>query len=54
MGACLCHGVVQDLVAKRGEGSWVWTSDGKKLLDMTSGAVRSTPWHCAEHVSISA
>ena len=32
--------MAQDLVAKRGEGTWVWTTDGRKLLDMTSGEGR--------------
>lgn len=27
----------QDMVAKKGAGSWVWTSDGRKFLDMNSG-----------------
>lgn len=26
-----------DIVMKRGEGSWLWTHDGRKLLDFTSG-----------------
>lgn len=26
-----------DIVMKRGSGSWIWTTDGRKLLDFTSG-----------------
>ncbi|KAF1334884.1 4-aminobutyrate transaminase, partial [Globisporangium splendens] len=35
----LAHGVGRafDIVMKKGKGSWVWTSDDRKLLDFTSG-----------------
>lgn len=29
--------VASDLIIERGKGSWVWTTDGKKWLDFTSG-----------------
>lgn len=29
--------LANDLIIERGEGTWVWTTDGKKLLDFTSG-----------------
>jgi hypothetical protein len=32
--------VSNDLVIEKGKGTWVWTTDGKKWLDFTSGIVR--------------
>jgi 4-aminobutyrate aminotransferase len=29
-----------DLIIEKGQGTWVWTTDGKKWLDFTSGIVR--------------
>lgn len=29
--------IANDLIIERGKGSWVWTTDGKKWLDFTSG-----------------
>jgi acetylornithine/succinyldiaminopimelate/putrescine aminotransferase len=29
--------VASDLIIERGKGSWVWTTDGRKWLDFTSG-----------------
>jgi hypothetical protein len=37
---------VQDVVAARGEGSWVWTSDGRRLLDFASGIGVTSTGHC--------
>ncbi len=31
--------VSNDLIIERGKGSWVWTHDGRKWLDFTSGIV---------------
>jgi 4-aminobutyrate aminotransferase len=31
--------VSNDLVIEKGKGTWVWTTDGKKWLDFTSGIV---------------
>jgi len=39
-----------DVIAKKGLGSWVWTSDGKKLLDMTSGIGVVSTGHCHPRV----
>jgi 4-aminobutyrate aminotransferase len=33
-------------VAVRGEGSWVYTADGRKLLDLTSGIGVTSTGHC--------
>ncbi|GAX79506.1 hypothetical protein CEUSTIGMA_g6947.t1 [Chlamydomonas eustigma] len=37
---------LNDFIAKRGEGSWVWTTEGRKLLDMTSGIGVTSTGHC--------
>lgn len=40
--------LLQEVVAEKGVGSWVWTADGNKYLDMTSGnAVYSMAWTIA-------
>lgn len=30
-----------DVIAVKGEGTWVWTADGRKLLDFTSGTLET-------------
>ncbi|GFH07642.1 uncharacterized protein HaLaN_02472, partial [Haematococcus lacustris] len=39
-----------DIVVKRGEGSWLYTSDGAKYLDMTSGIGVTSTGHCHPNV----
>ena len=36
----------QDVVAKHGKGTWVWTTDGRKFLDMASGIGVTSTGHC--------
>jgi len=35
-----------DLVFERGEGSWLWTTDGRRFLDFTSGIAVNGLGHC--------
>lgn len=37
---------VFDIVAARGEGSWLWDVDGNKYLDLTSGIATTSTGHC--------
>jgi acetylornithine/N-succinyldiaminopimelate aminotransferase len=39
-----------DLVFERGEGSWLWTRDGRRFLDFTSGIAVNGLGHCHPHL----
>jgi acetylornithine/N-succinyldiaminopimelate aminotransferase len=39
-----------DLVFERGEGSWLWTTDGRRFLDFTSGIAVNGLGHCHPHL----
>eukprot|EP00877_Chromochloris_zofingiensis_P004955 jgi/Chrzof1/14460/Cz09g03230.t1 len=41
---------MNEVVAEKGVGSWVWTADGNKYLDMTSGIGAASTGHCHPHV----
>src|SRR5258705_10199779 len=37
---------ITDLVAVRGEGSWLWDADGRRYLDFGSGIAVTNTGHC--------
>src|ERR1044072_8535016 len=37
---------ITDVVAVRGEGSWLWDADGKRYLDFGSGIAVTNTGHC--------
>lgn len=39
-----------DIVAVRGEGSWIWDADGKRYLDFASGIAANSTGHCHPEV----
>jgi 4-aminobutyrate aminotransferase len=43
-------GRMADIVMKRGQGSWIWTADNRKLLDFTSGIAVTNLGHCHPRV----
>lgn len=44
----VCRGIgrATELIFERGQGSWVWTADGNKYLDFTSGIGVLSTGHC--------
>ncbi|KAJ0395072.1 hypothetical protein P43SY_011460 [Pythium insidiosum] len=43
-------GRLSDVVMQRGRGSWVWTTEDRKLLDLTSGIAVTNLGHCHPRV----
>jgi acetylornithine/N-succinyldiaminopimelate aminotransferase len=39
-----------DVAVERGEGCWLWSTDGRKFLDLTSGIAVTSLGHCHPHV----
>lgn len=39
-------GKFHDIIAVKGQGSWVWTADNRKLLDMATGIGVTSTGHC--------
>lgn len=39
-------GRMSEMVMKKGKGSWIWTTDDRKLLDFTSGIAVTNLGHC--------
>ncbi|MCB0339662.1 MAG: aminotransferase class III-fold pyridoxal phosphate-dependent enzyme, partial [Bdellovibrionales bacterium] len=46
-----CYGRSSGVVMQRGEGSWVWDSDGNKYLDFTSGIAVNNLGHCPSRIN---
>eukprot|EP00656_Telonema_subtile_P038141 TRINITY_DN4275_c0_g1_i1.p1 TRINITY_DN4275_c0_g1~~TRINITY_DN4275_c0_g1_i1.p1 ORF type:complete len:445 (+),score=142.20 TRINITY_DN4275_c0_g1_i1:150-1484(+) len=48
----LAHGIgrLSDMVMTKGSGSWIWTKDGRKLLDFSTGIGVVNTGHCHPHV----
>lgn len=43
-------GRMSEIVMQRGKGAWVWTVEGQKLLDFTSGIAVTNLGHCHPQV----
>ena len=39
-------GRISSIIMEKGQGSWVWTTTGQKLLDFTSGIGVTSTGHC--------
>ena len=43
-------GKFNDVIAVKGQGTYVWTADGRKLLDMCTGIGVTSTGHCHPRV----